>query len=225
MAQHDYNIANQTASDARTDINNVLEAIATNNSGTGVPTATFPNQWFYDTDDQLLKIRNNTTTTYLNVGYIHQTNGFEVLDDTQVVDTSGTPTGLLGDQATATWETGTGTVESLVSPAKVKAAIDANVTGLGFNQTWQNLTASRSFNTIYQNTTGIPIAVNVTGVPAVDSTMIFQVSSNSDMSSSVQLGGQFDNNGQTSISAIIPDDQYYRVSVFSAPLTAWAELR
>ncbi len=63
MAQHDYNIANQTASDSRTDINNVLEAIATNNSGTGVPSTTFPNQWFYDTDNQLLKIRNNTTTT------------------------------------------------------------------------------------------------------------------------------------------------------------------
>ena len=128
MAQHDYNIANQTASDARTDINNVLEAIATNNSGTGVPSTTFPNQWFYDTDNQLLKIRNNTTTTYLNVGYIDQTNGFEILDDTHVVNTSGTQTGLLGDQATSTWETGTGTTESLISPAKLKAAIVAQPT-------------------------------------------------------------------------------------------------
>jgi len=226
MAQHDYNIANQTAANARTDINNVLSAIATNNSGTSAPSTTFANQWWYDTDAFILYIRANGNDAWIPVAYLDQTNDkFRILDDTQVVNTSGTQTGLLGDQATATWETGTGTVESLVSPAKVKAAIDANVTGLGFNQTWQNLTASRSFNTIYQNTTGIPIAVNVTGVPAVDSTMIFQVSSNSDMSSSVQLGGQFDNNGQTSISAIIPDDQYYRVSVFSAPLTAWAELR
>jgi hypothetical protein len=126
MAQHnDYNIANQTASDARTDINNVLEAIATNNSGTSEPTGTtFPNQWFYHETDQLLKIRNNTTTTYLNVGYIHQTNGFEVLDDTQVVDTSGTPTGLLGNQLEATWTTGTGDTESLISPVKLKAAIE-----------------------------------------------------------------------------------------------------
>jgi len=129
MAQHDYIIANQTASTARTDINNVLQAIATNNSGTDVPTDTFPNQWFYDTNDQLLKIRNNTTTTYLNVGYIHQTNGFEVLDDTQVVSTSGTPTGgIIGDQAEGTWTTGTGTTESLISPAKLKAAIVAQPT-------------------------------------------------------------------------------------------------
>jgi hypothetical protein len=45
------------------------------------------------------------------------------LDDTQVVDTSGVQTGLLGDQSTATWEAGTGTTESLVSPAKVKSAV------------------------------------------------------------------------------------------------------
>jgi len=226
MAQHDYNIANQTAANARTDINNVLSAIATNNSGSSAPSTTFANMWWYDTSNNILKIRAEGNDAWISVAYLDQTgDNFRILDDTQVVNTSGTQTGLLGDQATSTWETGTGTIESLVSPAKVKAAIDANVTGLGFNQTWQNLTASRSFNTIYQNTTGIPIAVNVTGVPAVDSTMIFQVSSNSDMSSSVQLGGQFDNNGQTSISAIIPDDQYYRVSVFSAPLTAWAELR
>ena len=154
MAQHDYNIANQTASDARTDINNVLEAIATNNSGTGVPTATFPNQWFYDTDDQLLKIRNNTTTTYLNVGYIHQTNGFEVLDDTQVVNTSGTQTGLLGDQSTGTWETGTGTTESLVSPAKVAASATEVVGDLavGIGQTWTDFPTGRSSLVHYRNT-------------------------------------------------------------------------
>ena len=227
MAQHDYNIANQTASDARTDINNVLEAIATNNSGTGVPSTTFPNQWFYDTDNQLLKIRNNTTTTYLNVGYIDQTNGFEVLDDTHVVNTSGTQTGLLGDQATATWETGTGTIESLVSPAKV-AASATEVVGdyaLGVGQTWQNMTSSRGYNTTYQNTTGRPICVNVTGQPNTGSTIILDVSPNSNMSSSIQLGGQKDVNGQTSISAIIPNNQYYELSANNAALTIWAELR
>ena len=226
MAQHDYNIANQTAANARTDINNVLSAIATNNSGSSAPSSTFSNMWWYDTNNSTLKIRADGNDAWISVAYLDQTDDeFRILDDTIVVNIFGSQIGRLGDQATSLWETGTGTTETLVSPAKVKAAIDANVTGLGFNQTWQNLTSSRSFNTIYQNTTGIPIAVNVTGGPAGSSTMIFQVSSNSDMSSSVQLGGQFDNNGQTSISAIIPDDQYYRVAVGSAALNAWAELR
>lgn len=136
MAQHDYNIANQTAAQFRSDLNDALEAIATNNSGTSVPTTTYANQWFYDTDDQLLKIRKNAATDYLNVGYIDQTDGFEILDDTKVVDTSGTPTGLIGDQDQSTWTTGTETTESLVSPAKIKAAAEAFCLG-SFNATNQ----------------------------------------------------------------------------------------
>ena len=214
MAQHDYNIANQTASTARTDINNVLEAIATNNSGTGVPTTTFPNQWFYDTDDQLLKIRNNTTTTYLNVGYIDQTDGFEVLDDTHVVNTSGTQTGLLGDQATSTWETGTGTTESLVSPAKV-AASATEVVGnfaLGVDQTWQN-------------TTGRPISIGVSATVSNGKTMSLLVSPNSDMSASVTVDRTSDINDPTGVSAIIPNNIYYKASVANASGLLWAELR
>ena len=228
MAQHDYNIANQTASDARTDINNVLEAIATNNSGTGVPTATFPNQWFYDTDDQLLKIRNNTTTTYLNVGYIDQTNGFEVLDDTHVVNTSGTQTGLLGDQLEATWTTGTGTTESLVSPAKLKAAAEAVVQGqgLGVNQTWQNLTSSRAQNTTYQNTTGKPIFIALSATISGDATMSLLVSPNSDMSSSVTVDRTSDIDDPSGVQSIIPNNTYYKASVSTSISSLyWAELR
>ena len=228
MAQHDYNIANQTASDARTDINNVLEAIATNNSGTGVPSTTFPNQWFYDTDDQLLKIRNNTTTTYLNVGYIDQTNGFEILDDTHVVNTSGTQTGLLGDQATSTWETGTGTTESLVSPAKVKAAAEAVVEsqGLGVDQTWQDVAISRSVGTIYQNNTGRPITVQILGGASGGGSTWFEVSTNN-FSSYVTIGGINDNDGNSQMGGIIPSSHYYRLRIVSGgfSLTKWAELR
>ncbi len=129
MAQHDYNIANQTATTARTDINNVLSAIATNNSGTAAPSTTFANQWWYDTDAFTLYIRANGNDAWIPVAYLDQTNDkFRILDDTQVVNTSGTQTGLIGDQATSTWETGTGTTESLISPAKLKAAIASQPT-------------------------------------------------------------------------------------------------
>ena len=227
MAQHDYTIANQTASDARTDINNVLQAIATNNSGTSVPTDTLPNQWFYDTNDQLLKIRNNTTTTYLNVGYIDQTNGFEILDDTHVVNTSGTQTGLLGDQLEATWITGTGITESLVSPAKV-AASATEVVGnyaIGVDQTWQDLTSSRALNTTYQNTTGRPISIGVSATVSNGKTMSLLVSANSDMSASVTVDRTSDIDDPTGVSAIIPNNIYYQASVSSASGLYWAELR
>ena len=38
MAQHDYTIANQSAPNARADINNVLAAIVSQNSGDTAPT-------------------------------------------------------------------------------------------------------------------------------------------------------------------------------------------
>jgi|11BtaG_2_1085332.scaffolds.fasta_scaffold02911_2 hypothetical protein len=229
MAQHDYNIANQTASDARTDINNVLEAIATNNSGTGVPTATFPNQWFYDTDDQLLKIRSNTTTTYLNVGYIHQTNGFEVLDDTQVVSTSGTPTGVIGDQATSTWQTGTGTTESLVSPAKVAASATEVVGDLavGIGQTWTDFPTGRSALVHYRNTTGRPITVNVGEVTSGTGQVFVwnsQESTPSGTTGSIQVGGTGTQGAfNCYCSFIVPEGGWYYVT--GGTPNQWAELR
>lgn len=129
MAQHDYSIANQTAASLRADLNNVLSAIVSNNSGATEPADTFANMFWYDTSANILKIRNEADDAWISLGYLDQTaDAFRILDDTLVTNTSGTQTGLLGDQATATWEIGTGTTESLVSPAKVKAAIDANVT-------------------------------------------------------------------------------------------------
>lgn len=125
MSQHDFDIANQTASNARADINAALQALASTSSGTVEPTTKYANQFWYDTANNILKLRNEANSAWLNVGYIDQTGGFRVLDDTQVVNTSGTQTGLLGDQSQATWEAGVGTTESLVSPAKIKAAIDA----------------------------------------------------------------------------------------------------
>ena len=51
------------------------------------------------------------------------TNQIALVDNTSIVGTSGVQTGLLGDQTTATWQAGTGTTQSLVSPANVKAAV------------------------------------------------------------------------------------------------------
>jgi hypothetical protein len=66
-------------------------------------------------------------------------------------------------QDTATWEAGLGTTESLVSPAKVKAAIEALAPaspGIGDSETWQSFGAF-SVNTAYQNTYGKPIQIAV----------------------------------------------------------------
>jgi hypothetical protein len=132
MAQHDYVIDNQTAPNFRADLNNALAAIVSTNSGSSAPSTTYANMLWYDTTANILKMRNEADDTWISVGYLDQSaNAFRILDDTQVVNTSGVQTGLLGDQATATWEGGVGTVESLVSPAKVRAVVPAALNASG----------------------------------------------------------------------------------------------
>ena len=124
MSQNDLVIANQTFPATRADINSALQALGSNNSGSSAPTTTYANMLWYDTGTNTLKMRAEANDAWINVAYLDQsTDAFRILDDTQVVNTSGTQTGLLGDQSTATWEAGAGTTQSLVSPANVKASI------------------------------------------------------------------------------------------------------
>ena len=98
MAQHDYNIANQTASSARTDINNALSAIVSNNSGTSAPSSTFANQWWYDTTNNKLYFRNEGNTAWIELGQLDQVNN--------KFFSSGTPSGAVMNFAQSTAPTG-----------------------------------------------------------------------------------------------------------------------
>jgi len=68
MAQHDYNIANQSGADFRADLNNALLAIATVNSGATEPTTTFAHQLWVDTSSSVLKIRNAADNAWITTG-------------------------------------------------------------------------------------------------------------------------------------------------------------
>jgi hypothetical protein len=74
MAQHDYVIDNQGSSAARTDINNVLQAIVSQNSGATAPSTTVANMIWYDTANDLLKMRNESNTGWITLGTVDQTN-------------------------------------------------------------------------------------------------------------------------------------------------------
>jgi hypothetical protein len=67
VAQHDYDIANNTGQAVRNDINGALGAIVTNNSGTTEPATTYPYQWWVDDNTDTLKIRNAADSAWINV--------------------------------------------------------------------------------------------------------------------------------------------------------------
>ena len=73
MANHDYIISNQTFPSFRTDLNNSLSAIATNNSSASEPSTTYAYQWWYDTANDQLKIRNKDNDAWITVATFNQT--------------------------------------------------------------------------------------------------------------------------------------------------------
>lgn len=72
MAQHDYVIDNQASASARADLNSLFQAIASQNSGATAPTTTYANMIWYDTANDLLKMRNEANSAWITLGTLDQ---------------------------------------------------------------------------------------------------------------------------------------------------------
>jgi len=84
VAQHDYNIANGTGAAVRSDLNNALAAIVSNNSGSTEPATTFAFQWWADTNASQLKLRNAANDDWI---VIQELDGTLLMED----GTAGSP--------------------------------------------------------------------------------------------------------------------------------------
>ena len=102
MAQHDYDIANGTGAAVRTDINNVLDAVVTQNSGGAAPTTTFPYQQWADTTGGLLKIRNGANNAWVTKGKLDANNlGLATLANPILTGNPKAPTPAANDNDTS----------------------------------------------------------------------------------------------------------------------------
>ena len=70
----DYTIANDTGANVRSDLNSVLGAIQTLNSGSSDPSANVAFQLSVNTTSSLLKIRNAANNGYITIGNVTQAN-------------------------------------------------------------------------------------------------------------------------------------------------------
>ena len=84
MANHDYVISNQTFPATRTDLNNALSAIVTNNSSSSEPSTTYAYQWWYDTSANTLKFRNADNDAWVSFAIFDMTNDTVNLVDSTV---------------------------------------------------------------------------------------------------------------------------------------------
>jgi hypothetical protein len=67
MAEHDYVIANQNGANTRSDLNNALAAIVSNNSKATAPTTTYAYMWWADTANDILKQRNGADSAWISI--------------------------------------------------------------------------------------------------------------------------------------------------------------
>ena len=120
MAQHDYIIANQSGAAFRSDLNNGLAAIVSQNSGAAQPSTTYAYQWWADTTTGLLKLRNAANNAWITVGTLADANlgllalGGGTLTGALLLDDSGTVSAPAlafdGDANTGIWRSAADTL-------------------------------------------------------------------------------------------------------------------
>ena len=130
MAQHDYNLANQTGADFRADLNNALAAIVTVNSGASEPSTTFAHQLWVDTSSNVLKIRNTANNAWLTTGVsVTASNTFDINAGTvngitSLSFSSGATVASILDEDNLSSNSAT----ALATQQSIKAYVDSQVT-------------------------------------------------------------------------------------------------
>lgn len=72
MSQHDLSIANQGFPAFRSDLNDALQALVSLSSGTSAPSTTYANQLWYDTTNNIVKMRNEDNDAWITLLTLNQ---------------------------------------------------------------------------------------------------------------------------------------------------------
>jgi len=149
MATHDYIIANASGAAVRSDLNNALAAIVSQNSSATEPSTTYAYQLWADTTDGVLKIRNAANSAW---------NAFAALDDSAFRVSS---TGQVGIGVTPASNTDLDVSGTIAQNVVAMAALDVDCsTGNYFTKTinanstftFSNVPASRAYSFVLELT-------------------------------------------------------------------------
>ena len=149
MATHDYIIANASGAAVRSDLNNALAAIVSQNSSSTEPSTTYAYQLWADTTDGVLKIRNAANSAW---------NAFAALDDSAFRVSS---TGQVGIGVTPASNTDLDVSGTIAQNVVAMAALDVDCsTGNYFTKTinadstftFSNVPASRAYSFVLELT-------------------------------------------------------------------------
>lgn len=150
MSQHDYDIADQTAPNVRSDLNLALKALASTSSGATAPATTYANMLWYHTTDNLLKKRNEANNGWITLGTLN--------------DTTSTFTPTLGENLVDEDDMASNSAVKVPSQQSVKAYVDAkSITQTGGSAPYFG---ARAWVNFYWNGSAVVIrgSGNVSGV-------------------------------------------------------------
>lgn len=125
-------------------------------------------------------------------------------------------TGVVELATTAEASAGTDSTRA-VTAAGVEAHMNANA--IGWGQTWQDVTSSRSLGTTYTNSTGRPIFIVVTFRATVNNALATITVDG------VRANAAAINAGDQNLTAIVPAGSTYATNTGSLSLSYWSELR
>ena len=130
MTIHDYNLANATGADFRTDLNNVLQAVLTNNSSATEPSTTAAYMWWFDTANSVLKVRNSSDTGWVTLPVSISADNTVNIDGGTVngitsfsFNSGSTVTSVLDED-----DLNSNSASALATQQSIKAYVDAQVT-------------------------------------------------------------------------------------------------
>lgn len=146
MAQHSYSIPNQSGASFRSDLNNALSAIVSQNSGASAPTTTYAYQFWADTTNGLLKQRDAANAAWVTIGTLGSANlglaslaGATFTGNT-TVQTNNFPGVILNSTAVGSWKSAFRFQNS--GAAKFEIGVDLNSAGANNFYIWDSVAAT-----------------------------------------------------------------------------------
>lgn len=140
------------------------------------------------------------------------------LPNTAIPQATETALGVAKIATTEISQAGTNDTD-IITPAKLKGYLDNKV--LGINQTWQDVTTSRSSATTYTNSSTAPIMLSI-AVRDGGGGVILYVNGFIAIRLEDLSGGSA---GYIQIVAIVPAGKTYRLDASNNPITFWGELK
>jgi len=123
MSQHDLNIANQGFPAFRADLNDALVALGSTNSGATAPATTFANQLWYDTANNILKIRNEDNDAWISIVTLDQSGDVVSAITAATVNATTVNTGALNATGVTTVQAGTAAAPAITTTGDTNTGI------------------------------------------------------------------------------------------------------